>query len=176
MDAMRRTRSVLGTILFLIAAPGVVAGLVPYLLTRWTLGPALLGFEPLRWLGVVLMIPAAGLLLDAFRRFAWEGRGTPAPIAPTETLVASGPYRYVRNPMYVAVVELIVGQGLLFGSAATLAYGVAAWLTMHLFVVFYEEPRLLADHADYAAYQAGVPRWWPRLTPWQGKVAPAPSE
>ncbi len=178
---MRRSKSVLGTILFLIAAPGVVAGLIPFLITRWTLGPALFDVAPLRWLGVVLIVPGLGLLLDAFARFAWEGRGTPAPIAPTETLVASGPYRYVRNPMYVAVIELILGQALVFGSIALLAYGVAAWIAMHLFVVFYEEPRMEADHPDYAAYRAGVPRWWPRLTPWtggqgHGKVAAAPSE
>ena len=61
---MGRARSVLGTVVFLFAAPGVVAGLVPYLLTRWTFGPALLGLEPLRWLGAALMLPAALLLLD----------------------------------------------------------------------------------------------------------------
>lgn len=168
---MDRTRSVPGTIVFLFAAPGAVAGLVPYGLTRWTLAPPLLGLPPLRCLGAVLMIPAMLLLLDAFARFAWEGRGTPAPIAPTESLVASGPYRFVRNPMYVAVVSLILGQGLLFGSPATLAYGLAAWLAMHLFVVFYEEPRLAADHPAYAAYRAAVPRWLPRLTPWREEVA-----
>jgi len=173
---MGRARSVLGTVVFLFAAPGVVAGLVPYLLTQWTSGPPLLGLEPLRWLGVALMIPAALLLLDAFARFALEGRGTPAPIAPTETLVASGPYRFVRNPMYVAVVALILGQGLLLASLPTLAYGAAAWLTMHLFVVFYEEPRLSADHASYDAYRAAVPRWLPRLSPWKGEVAARASE
>jgi len=170
---MKRVRSVLGTALFLFVAPGVVAGLVPYLLTRWTVAPTP---APLRWTGLVLMIPCALLLLDAFARFAWEGRGTPAPIAPTETLVASGPYRFVRNPMYVAVVGLVVGQGLLFGSPATLGYGLAAWLAMHLFVVFYEEPRLSADHPRYDAYRAAVPRWLPRLTPWKGEVAAASPE
>lgn len=163
---MGRARSVLGTIVFLFAAPGVVAGVVPYLLTHWTPAPT-----GLRWLGLAPIIPAALLLLDAFARFAWEGRGTPAPIAPTQSLVASGPYRFVRNPMYVAVVSLILGQGLLFGSWPTLAYGAIAWLTMHLFVVFYEEPRLSADHPSYAAYRAAVPRWLPRLTPWKGEVA-----
>ena len=123
-----------------------------------------------------LVLPAALLLLDAFARFAWEGRGTPAPIAPTESLVASGPYRFVRNPMYVAVVSLILGQGLLFGSAATLAYGAIVWLTVHLFVVFYEEPTLSAAHPTYGAYRAAVPRWLPRLTPWKAEVAVAPSE
>ena len=173
---MDRARSVLGSILFLFAAPGVVAGLVPYGLTRWTLAPPLLGLPPLRWLGAVLTVPALLLLLDAFARFAWEGRGTPAPIAPTESLVASGPYRFVRNPMYVAVVALILGQGLLFASVPTLAYGAIAWLTMHLFVVFYEEPRLSADHPGYDAYRAVVPRWLPRLNPWRGEVADGPSE
>jgi protein-S-isoprenylcysteine O-methyltransferase Ste14 len=176
---MGRARSVLGTIVFLVVAPGAVAGLVPYLLNHWRPGSPLLGLEALRWLGLMLMIPALLLLLDAFARFAWEGRGTPAPIAPTERLVASGPYRLVRNPMYLAVVSLILGQGLLFGSLATLAYGGAAWLAMHLFVVFYEEPRLLADHPDYEAYRNAVPRWLPRLAPrqserWGRRLRPRP--
>lgn len=168
---MGRTRSVLGTVVFLFAAPGVVAGFVPYLLNHWTPAPS----GP-RWLGLVPMVPAALLLPDAFARFAWEGRGTPAPIAPTQSLVASGPYRFVRNPMYVAVVALILGQGVLFASGPTLAYGAVTWLTMHLFVVFYEEPRLSIDHSSYDAYRAAVPRWLPRLTPWTGEVAAAPPE
>lgn len=168
---MGQVRSLLGTAVFLFVAPGVVAGGVPWWLTGWTFAPPLLGFEPGRWIGAVLMVPAPPLLLDSFVRFALEGRGTPAPIAPTEVLVAGGAYRFVRNPMYVAVVALILGQGLLLGRPVLLAYGAAAWLTMHLFVLFYEEPRLRADHAGYEAYLAHVPRWMPRLTPWRGLAA-----
>ena len=168
---MGRVRALLGSGLFLVIAPGVVAGLVPWLLTGWALAPPLLGLEAGRWLGAAMIVLAAPVLLEAFVRFALEGRGTPAPIAPTQALVVGGGYRFVRNPMYVAVVTLIFGQGLLLGRPALLAYGAAAWLAMHLFVVFYEEPRLLADHgAGYDAFRRHVPRWLPRLRPWR----PAP--
>lgn len=165
---MGRVGSLLGSALFLVVAPGVVAGLVPWQLTRWTFAPPLLGLAATRWLGAALTAPALLVLLDSFARFALEGRGTPAPVAPTQSLVVSGAYRFVRNPMYVAVTALILGQGLLLGRPVLLAYGAAVWLATHLFVVSYEEPRLRADHpGDYDAYVRHVPRWLPRLTPWR---------
>ena len=102
-------------------------------------------------------------------RFALEGLGTPAPIAPTQTLVVSGFYRYVRNPMYVGVVAMIVGQVLLFSDLGVLVWAVVAWLAMHVFVVTYEEPTLEQRYgAQYAKFRAEVPRWIPRLTAWKG--------
>lgn len=165
---MDKAKALLGSALFLVIAPGVVAGLVPWLLTHWRFAPPLLHLEAGRWLGGALILAATPVLLEAFARFALEGRGTPAPVAPTRTLVVGGAYRFVRNPMYVAVVSLILGQALLLGQAVLLAYGAAAWLTMHLFVVFYEEPRLLGDYgADYEAFRRHVPRWLPRPSPWR---------
>lgn len=165
---MQKSKALIGSAVFLVVAPGVVAGLVPWLLTHWRFAPPLLELEAGRWLGGVLILAAAPVLLEAFVRFALEGRGTPAPVAPTKTLVVGGAYRFVRNPMYVAVVALILGQALLLGQAVLLAYGAAAWLTMHLFVVFYEEPRLLADYGPaYETFRRHVPRWLPRLRPWR---------
>ena len=110
------------------------------------------------------------MLVETFARFALQGRGTPAPVYPTETLVVTGSYRFVRNPMYVAVVSLILGQGLLFGNLAVLAYGAAIWLIVHLFVISYEEPTLARSFgARYERYKANVRRWIPRLTPWTPK-------
>jgi protein-S-isoprenylcysteine O-methyltransferase Ste14 len=87
---------------------------------------------------------------------------------PTRRLVVSGLYRYVRNPMYVAVTSIIVGQGLLFGSVATLEYGAVVWLCFFLFVLAYEEPALRATYGDeYKRFCANVPRWIPRLRPWE---------
>jgi Phospholipid methyltransferase len=109
------------------------------------------------------------VLLDSFARFALQGLGTPAPISPTRHLVVTGLYRHVRNPMYVSVVSLIVGQGLLFGNLRVLEYGFAVWLAFHLFVLLYEEPTLRSTFgAGYEAFCANVPRWIPRLRPWQG--------
>ena len=104
-------RAIVGSIVFLLVAPGIVAGVIPWSITLYRMEPALLGFEPIRWLGIALLTLGALLLVETFARFALQGRGTPAPIAPTRTLVVTGSYRFVRNPMYVAVVSLIVGQG-----------------------------------------------------------------
>ncbi|HET6232459.1 MAG TPA: isoprenylcysteine carboxylmethyltransferase family protein [Longimicrobiaceae bacterium] len=166
---MRRTSSVLGSILFLFVAPGFVAGVAPRWISRWEMRPPLLGFEAMRWIGGLVLALGMVLLIDAFARFALEGRGTPAPVAPTERLVVTGPYRFVRNPMYVAVVSLILGQGLLLGQTRVLVYGALVWLLMHLFVLAYEEPTLRASFPDdYAAFTRHVPRWLPRLGPWRG--------
>jgi protein-S-isoprenylcysteine O-methyltransferase Ste14 len=107
-------------------------------------------------------------VLDSFVRFALQGLGTPAPVFPTRHLVVTGLYRYVRNPMYVAVAIAIFGQGLILGSVALLEYGGLVWLMFHLFVLVYEEPALRASFgSEYKSFCAEVPRWIPRLTPWR---------
>jgi protein-S-isoprenylcysteine O-methyltransferase Ste14 len=165
---MKRVAAVLGSAVFLVIAPGIVAGYVPWLITRWTLQPPLLGLVPLRFIGGLLICAGVPVLLDSFARFALQGLGTPAPVMPTRRLVVSGLYRYVRNPMYVAVTSIIVGQGLLFGSVATLEYGAVVWLCFFLFVLAYEEPALRATYGDeYKRFCANVPRWIPRLRPWE---------
>ena len=109
------------------------------------------------------------VLLDSFARFALQGLGTPAPVLPTRHLVVTGFFRHVRNPMYVAVASLIFGQGLFFGSVTVLEYGAAVWLAFFLFVLLYEEPTLRRTFgAEYEEFRAHVPRWIPRLRPWQG--------
>ncbi len=147
--------------LFLVVAPGTVAGLVPWLITGWQ------GSAPWPWvtgvLGWLLIVAGAAFLLHAFGLFVVRGLGTPAPVAPTRSLVVSGSYRWVRNPMYLAVTSIIVGQALLFGSWALVVYAaviVAAFVT---FVHWYEEPTLREQYGqDYDAYLASVPGWWPR--------------
>jgi protein-S-isoprenylcysteine O-methyltransferase Ste14 len=124
-----------------------------------------------RTASVILMGLGAVILVEAFLRFALKGVGTPAPIYPTKRLVVTGTYRYVRNPMYVSVVSLILGQGVFFGDIRVLLYGLVAWLVTHLFVLFYEEPTLRKSFpAEYATFCAHVPRWIPRLTPWREGV------
>jgi protein-S-isoprenylcysteine O-methyltransferase Ste14 len=94
---------------------GVVAGLVPWWLTGWRLRQPFGGWAPLRMAGVALLAASTLVLVHAFARFVVEGLGTLAPIAPTQRLVVSGPYRYVRNPMYLAVVLVIIGLALALG-------------------------------------------------------------
>ncbi len=165
---MRRTLAILGSAIFLVIAPGIVAGYVPWRISRWQVETPLLGMVAFQIMGGLLIIAGLPVLLDSFARFALRGLGTPAPIFPTRHLVVSGLYRYVRNPMYVAVVSLILGQGFFFGSVRVLAYGVAVWVGFSLFVLIYEEPTLRSAYGfDYEEFCANVPRWIPRLRPWR---------
>lgn len=124
---------------------------------------------PVRVLGLVPLAAGAVVLLSAFTRFVAEGLGTPAPVAPTEHLVVGGLYRHVRNPMYVAVVAVIAGQGLLLARPVLLVYGAVAGLVMAAFARWYEEPELTGRFgAEYERYRAAVPGWWPGLRPWRG--------
>jgi protein-S-isoprenylcysteine O-methyltransferase Ste14 len=138
---------------------------MPWLLTGWSAHDWWL---PVRVLGGVMIAAGLAVLLRAFARFVAEGIGTPAPVAPTERLVVGGDYRYVRNPMYLAVAALIAGQALLLGQARLLPYAAAFCVTVAAFVHGYEEP-VLADRfgQQYEAYRRAVPAWWPRRTPWQ---------
>ena len=164
-----RASSLIGSGLFLLLAPGTVAGYLPWLLSRWRFQQDLGAWPPLRVLGAILILLGGLALLECFLRFALVGIGTPAPAAPTRHLVISGLYRHVRNPMYVAVATLILGQALLFGDSRLLVYGGIVWLLFHMFVLGYEEPALTrAFPDDYARFRAAVPRWLPRLTPWRG--------
>ncbi len=165
---MRRPTAALGSAVFFLLAPGVVVGLIPWLLTRWQMREPLPYWAPMRVVGGVLLVAGLIVLIWAFVRFVVEGFGTPAPVAAPERLVVGGVYRYVRNPMYVAVLAAIVGQALLLGQLALLLYAAAAWLVMAAFVRWYEEPALTRRFgADYEAYRRAVPAWWPRLRPWE---------
>ena len=167
---MPKTIAVLGSALFFVVAPSVLAGLIPWAITHWEFRPPFFDLQATRAVGMLLI--AAGLpgLIDSFARFALQGLGTPAPIAPPRNLVVSGLYRYVRNPIYVAVVAVILGQGLLFAHGRLLGYGALLWLFFHVFVVAYEEPTLEQTFGrEYEAFRAAVPRWIPRMTPWRSK-------
>jgi protein-S-isoprenylcysteine O-methyltransferase Ste14 len=163
---MRLRSAAFGSALFFVVAPGVVVGLVPWWLTRWVAQPAP---WPVRVLGALLLVVALPVLVAAFVRFVRDGLGTPAPVAPTEHLVVTGAYRYVRNPMYLAVVGGIVGQALLLGQPGLLVYALGVAVLVASFVSLYEEPALRRQFgAEYDAYRRAVPGWWPRLRPWNG--------
>lgn len=150
-----------------MVAPGVVAGLVPWLLTDWEAAGGLGDVPVVRVLGGILLGAGIAVLLDAFARFALEGRGTPAPVAPTERLVVGGLYRHVRNPMYLAVEAAILGQALLLGQAVLLGYAAAIGAAFWVFVRLYEEPTLARRYGqEYEEYRRGVPAWRPRFRPW----------
>ena len=147
----------------------MVAGLVPWWLTGWRIETPLSLWSPVRVVGSLLTLAAGALLLSAFARFVTEGVGTPAPVAPPQQLVVGGLYRYVRNPMYLAVVAAIVGQSLLLGQLSLIVYALVVGVIMFAFVRCYEEPDLTERFgAEYDEYRRAVPGWWPRLRPWKG--------
>jgi protein-S-isoprenylcysteine O-methyltransferase Ste14 len=168
----RRMVAAAGTSLFLALAPGIVAGLIPWWLTGWKTGASLPYALPLRMLGAAMIVAGAAVLLHAFARFVIEGLGTPAPAAPTERLVVGGLYRYVRNPMYLAVTAVIAGQALLLNRPLLLLlYAAAITLLTAAFVRCYEEPTLRRQFgAGYDVYRRAVPAWLPRRRPWRGET------
>jgi protein-S-isoprenylcysteine O-methyltransferase Ste14 len=157
---VRRVQAAAGSLLFLVLAPGVVAGFVPWLLTRWRPAGAPVWLQTVGWIAVAA---GAGVLLEAFGRFVVEGIGTPAPVAPAQRLVVGGLYRYVRNPMYLAVAAVILGQAAVLGRWLLVAYALVFGATVWAFVHWYEEPALRRQFgSQYEDYLRTVPGWWPR--------------
>ena len=141
----------------------MVFGLLP----RWVVaaagGAALVRGLPVL-AGMVLIVLGVCVMVWTWGAFGVHGRGTPAPFDPPRRLVARGPYRYVRNPMYLAGVLVLLGEAVLFASPVLLGYTVVYWLATHLLVVGYEERTLARSFGtSYAEYRAAVHRWLPRL-------------
>ena len=137
----------------------IVAGIVPWLLTRWDADPQPL---VLRILGVLLLASGGALVLETTARFALQGRGTPAPWAPPEQFVERGSYRFVRSPMYLGVILLVLGQALLLGREILFAWAAVAWLIFEVSLVTWEEPGLRRRFGDsYDDYRRRVRRWVP---------------
>jgi protein-S-isoprenylcysteine O-methyltransferase Ste14 len=154
--------AIAGSAAFLLM-PGLVAGYVPWSLTGWrsnaaVTSPLLVGG------GRCVIALGVALLLACFAQFALQGLGTPSPVAPTKTLVVRGAYRYVRNPMYIAVIAIVIGQALVFQAWILVAYALCIWVATYAFVVFYEEPTLRKSYGQqYVEYCARVARWLPRF-------------
>jgi protein-S-isoprenylcysteine O-methyltransferase Ste14 len=165
VEAASQPKNLLVTLAFIICGPpGLIAVYLPARITRWRVPQQVWGW---RLLAAVLI--AIGLLPlgESIVRFVTAGRGTLAPMQPTERLVVSGFYRHVRNPMYVGVLTLIAGQTMLFESKDLWEY--LGWVAVgfHVFVLAYEEPALRKRYGEsYAAFCHNVPRWLPRLRPW----------
>jgi protein-S-isoprenylcysteine O-methyltransferase Ste14 len=166
---MRKATAILGSSLFFVIAPFLAAAVIPWWITRWEFQPAFIGIGLTRAIGVLFILCGVPGLVDSFARFALEGLGTPAPVAPPKHLVVTGLYRHVRNPMYVSALAVIFGQAFLFADWRLAVYGAVFWLACHIFVLVYEEPTLLRTFGtQYEAFCANVPRWIPRLAAWRG--------
>ncbi len=141
--------------------PGLAMLYLPGLVLSSSGGSRDLG--ALSLIGLVAITVGLAVLFWCFAGFIAEGQGTPAPYDPPPRLVSGRLYRWVRNPMYIAVTTVVLGEALLFDSMALLGYAVAVWVVFHLFVTLYEEPGLHARFgAVYEAYRSAVPRWIPR--------------
>jgi protein-S-isoprenylcysteine O-methyltransferase Ste14 len=151
----------LRSLLFLIVAPGMVAGYIPLALLR---GGSQVETGIFAYLAFPLWLIGSIILLWCFWDFTFKGHGTPAPIDPPKELVATGFYRYVRNPMYVGVLAIIIGHFLWFGYWNLLIYAIVVFIGFNTFVAYYEEPTLKRKFgASYEDYLKRVPRWIPRF-------------
>lgn len=168
-NVVTRRSALLGSIAFFFVGPLLEAGVGPFVITGgFRRGDGLLDHPAAQVAGVLLI--AAGLLVIAacFVRFVADGTGTPSPLAPPRDLVARGPYRHVRNPMYVATAAVIVGEGLLIARPLLIAAAVVYCAAMALLVRRFEEPLLRRRFgASWETYAAAVPGWIPRGSPWR---------
>ena len=151
----------LRNLLFTVLNPGLVVGVIPY----WILGNkrVQLFARPLQthqYLGMLLFIMGFLVLTACITRFIVEGRGTLSPIDPTKRLVIKGLYKYSRNPMYVGVMMMLIGEAVYFQSDSLWIYLILIFLIFHLFIVLVEEPRLHSNFGeDYYRYCQKVRRW-----------------
>ncbi len=149
------------TLLFILVAPATVTIYLPYSLLASR--PATAQPGAFRYVGLLPILLGVGVNLWCAWDFAVTGRGTPAPIDPPKELVARGLYAYVRNPMYVGVLSILLGEVLLFASRTLLWYAAAVFVGFNLFVLLYEEPTLRRKFGvAYERYCARVPRWLPQ--------------
>ncbi len=151
----------LKTLIFSILVPGTVAGVIPWLLLQGSGGAVLL--IPSIWIvGFLPLLLGIGLYFWCAGAFTFIGKGTPAPIDAPKILVVEGPYRWVRNPMYLAVFSVVIGEAILFRSFLLVGYALLVAMVVHLFVVFVEEPSLRHQFgASYETYLRTVSRWLP---------------
>jgi protein-S-isoprenylcysteine O-methyltransferase Ste14 len=154
------------TLVFTVLVPGTVAVYVPQLLVSSSASRGTLPLGWFRYAGLIGMVIGAGIYLWCAWDFTFAGKGTPAPIDPPKELVVRGPYKYVRNPMYVGVLSAVIGQAVWFESRVLFLYALICFLLFCCFVVFFEEPALRTKFGDsYQDYCKRVPRWIPRITP-----------
>lgn len=148
-------------LLFTILQPGIVAGLIPYYLARDKFKEIVASsFGLIQYIGIVVFAVGLVIMLHCIYRFMVEGKGTLSPADPTKQLVVKGLYKFSRNPMYVGVMMILIGELLFCGTMSLMIYAAFVFIAFNLFVVFREEPRLKRDFGEgYEAYTRKVRRW-----------------
>lgn len=148
----------------------LVLVLLPARVLEWSATSAPAAFGAAQLTGLVIAIVGGGIALWCVLAFAMLGQGTPAPFDPPRRLVVRGPYKFVRNPMYLGAIVALTGAAVYYQSLPLLAFAAVFALITHLFVIWYEEPTLAqAFDGDYAAYRSRVHRWLPK---WRAPRSP----
>jgi protein-S-isoprenylcysteine O-methyltransferase Ste14 len=164
-------RNVIVSILFVVfGGPGIILLYLPLWITRFRIPAG----EPLAQILIAAALILVGIApgLESVRRFIYVGKGTLVPVAPPRHLVVTGFYRYVRNPMYAGVLIALAGEAILFWNRTIVIEAALACIGFNLFIRLREEPSLVRHFPkEYARYMSHVPRWLPRLTPWNGSRA-----
>lgn len=151
-------------VLFTLIVPGFVVGFIPIkiLLPGWEI--CALNIPHGRYIGVLFLVLGGAVYARCVWDFAWTGKGTPAPIDPPRTLIVGGLYRYVRNPMYVGILTILLGEAIFLESTTLCVYTISIWGMFNVFILVYEEPHLRAVFgASYVRYSSQVPRWIPAI-------------
>jgi len=164
MPSLQRGQLIIAlkTLIFSILAPGTVAGVIPWLLVQGS-GGAVLVIPSIWMVGFLPLLVGVGLYLWCAGAFTFIGKGTPAPFDAPKFLVKEGPYQWVRNPIYIGILLVVIGEAILFRSFLLVGYALLVGAVVHLFVVFVEEPSLHRQFGEgYEAYLRTVPRWLPR--------------
>jgi protein-S-isoprenylcysteine O-methyltransferase Ste14 len=154
----------LKTLIFTLLVPGAVAVWIPYRLVSPPGSRGTIPLGGLRYAGLPAILIGALIYMWCAWDFTFAGKGTPAPIDPPKELVVRGLYKYVRNPMYLGVLSLVLGQAVWFESRVLFEYAGLVFLLFNAFVFFYEEPVLGRKFGEsYQRYRNTVPRWIPNM-------------
>ena len=173
---MRRSTAAAVSVAWFVAVGGTFGCLLPYLLNEWHFHRPLPYWAVAQAAGVLLICAGLVPLVESFIEFT-KADGSPMPLASPPHLVVSGFYCYVRNPIYVGFLAILVGEVLLFGSSGLLEYTAVAWCIGAAAVRWYEEPVLARKFgAEYQAYRRAVHAWQPRLHPWTPADQTTPAE
>jgi protein-S-isoprenylcysteine O-methyltransferase Ste14 len=146
---------------FTILQPGVVAGLLPY----WILGSQFSetfknSISFFQYIAIFIFTAGIAILFYCIGLFVVKGKGTLSPADPTKKLVVSGLYKFSRNPMYIGVILMLMGEAIFFSSSSLWIYSAIVFIAFHLFIIFHEEPRLnRVFGTEYHQYQKTVRRW-----------------
>ena len=155
------TSLLLRNLVFTILKPGIVVGLIPFLIIRHTVGGEFSFSNGFQYLGFIVFTIGFLIAVSCIFRFAFEGRGTLSPLDPTQKLVINGFYKFTRNPMYVGVLTMLFGEVIFFNSFVLLMYSFCVFLLFNLFIYLIEEPRLKKDFPkEYLEYCNRVKRWF----------------